>query len=160
MLGVDIDKAHAQLAQGAQLHGHIVHEGSALSRRGDDTTDNRLRLVVQIILLKQRLQPIAIDVECALDNAVAALVADGSALVLIAEQQAQRSEQNRLTRTRLSCDDIEVGVELKIEFVDQGVVLYRESSQHLIVVFRFYQQCGQQHRASTSGATPRHPRRR
>ena len=109
---MDINQPHAQIAQHAELHGHIVDKRTALARWRNHTADNRLRLIVEIILLEESLQTVAINIELSLDNTVALLIANCTALILIAKQQTQRTQKDRLTRTRFSRDDIQVGVKL------------------------------------------------
>ena len=125
-----INKTNAQLTQNGERHGHIIYKRTALARGCNHTTDDGLRLVVDIILLKDRLQTIPLNIEYSLNNATARLITQCAAIVLIAEQKAQRTEQYRLTRTRLTRDDIEVSVEFEIELLDQSIVLYGKSSEH------------------------------
>ena len=132
MLRMYIYQPHTQVAQHAELHGHIVDKRAALARWRNHTADNRLRLIVEVILLKESLQTVAIDIELSLDNAVALLIAYRATLVFIAEQQAQRTQKNRLTSTRLTSDDVQVGIKLKIEFINQSIILNSKSSQHIL----------------------------
>ena len=128
MLRMDIDQTHAQLAQNALTHGQIVDIRARFTRRGDHTTNGQRGVIVEIVLVEETLQTVALDIEHALDHAVTTLVTHRTTLGLIAEQQTERTEQDRLAGTRLTCDDIERAIELHFEAIDQHIIFNRERS--------------------------------
>ncbi len=125
---MDIDQAHAQLTQHALTNGQIVHIRARFTRRCDHTTNGQRGVVVEVVLVEKLLQAIALDIEHAFDHAVTALVAHSTTLGLIAKQQPERTEQDRLAGTRLTRDDIERAIELHFEAIDQHIIFNRERS--------------------------------
>ena len=125
MLRVYIHEVRTELLERSQLHGHIAHKGAALTRGSYDAAYGNLGLIVEVELLEEVLKVEPCDVERGLHHAVALEVLRSLTLVLGAKQQTQRTEEDGLTRTCLTSDDVEVLVPLYMERVDKGVVLYR-----------------------------------
>mgnify|MGYP000343696825 CR=1 FL=1 len=75
-----------------------------------------------------------------------------------AQQQSEGPQQDRLSRTRLPREDVQVWIEFQFERLDQGVILDFEALEHVSEAdFRFYRRCVRRLRFCTSGAAPRLP---
>jgi len=128
VLRVDVQQACAQFAQLRQLHGYVVDEGAALARRGDHARQGRFGGVVEVVLGEKRFQAASREVEGPLHRAVARCVLHRLPVVLGSEQQAQRAEQNGFSGPGLTRDDVQVGVQLHFELVDERVVFDRQTA--------------------------------
>ena len=128
VLRMDIHQAGAHLAELAERYGHVVDEGAALARRGDDPGQGRLCGVVEVVFGEIGFQSASLQVEGPLYRAVARGVLHGRSVVLGPQQQPEGAEQNRLAGTRFARDDVQVRVQLHFEFVDERVVFDRESA--------------------------------
>ncbi len=135
VLRVDVDQPLAQLAQAGERYGYIVDEGAALARGGDDAREGGLRGVVEVVLGEEGFQTGRCEVENSFDGAVARRILRRGRIVLAAEQQAERTQQDRLAGTRLARDDVQTGIEFHRQRVDQCVVFDREAAQHREVSF-------------------------
>ena len=62
------------------------------------------------------------EVEKPIDHAVAGRILEGRAVVLVAQQKAERTQQDGLSGSRFARDDVQMRVELHFEPVDQGVI--------------------------------------
>ena len=122
MLGVDVDKAFAQLSQYAQLHGHIANEGSTFARGRDYAADGNLLLPLQVVLFEPLFEGVAVNFKHTLHRTTATRIALHTALTLATQQQTQRTKQNGFTRTSLTRDDIQTTVEIDFEALDEGVI--------------------------------------
>ena len=125
---MDIHQAGAHLAELAERYGHVVDEGAALARRGDDPGQGCLCGVVEVVFGEIGFQSASLQVEGPLYRAVARGVLHGRSVVLGPQQQPEGAEQNRLAGTRFARDDVQVRVHLHFEFVDERVVFDRESA--------------------------------
>ena len=128
VLRVDVQQACAQFAQLRQLHGYVVDEGAALARRGDHARQGRFGGIVEVVLGEKRFQAASREVEGPLHRAVARCVLHRLPVVLGSEQQAQRAEQNGFSGPGLTRDDVQVGVQLHFELVDERVVFDRQTA--------------------------------
>ena len=128
VLRVDVQQACAQFAQLRQLHGYVVDEGAALARRGDHARQGRFGGIVEVVLGEKRFQTASREVEGPLHRAVARCVLHRLPVVLGSEQQAQRAEQNGFSGPGLTRDDVQVGVQLHFELVDERVVFDRQTA--------------------------------
>ena len=128
VLRVDVEQPRPEFAQLRQLHRHVVDECPALARGGDYARQGGLRGKVEVVLLEEVLQAAACEVEEPFDRAVVRGVLPGRSVVAGPEQQPQGAEQDRLPGARLSGDDIQPGVELHFELVDQHVVFNRQTA--------------------------------
>ena len=128
MLGVDIEQAPAQLLHRGERCGQVAHERTALAGRRDDASQDDLFVVVQLVLLEKRLQTEPPEREQPLHDAVFRSILHGRTVVLVAQQQPQRPQQNRLAGTRFTRYDVQMLVQLQFEVVDQRVIFNRQTS--------------------------------
>lgn len=84
--------------------------------------------IVQVVGLEKGAQTVGGDVEHPFDHAVALRVAQRSTLVLVAQQQPQRPQQDRLSGARLTRDDVQAGIEFDFERIDEDVVADRQTA--------------------------------
>ncbi len=128
VLRMDVDEPCAQFAQLRQLHGQVVDERTAFARRGQYAREDGLRRVVEVVFLEKGFQPEPVEVESALHHAVARRILDGRKVAAGAQQQPQRTQQDGFSGARLARDDVQPGVGLQNERVDQRVVFDRETA--------------------------------
>ena len=100
-----VDKSLAQLLEDGQRHGCVVDEGAALACGSNLSTHDALGVVLDVVLLEEGFERIAIDVECALHDAFRCSCAQCSGLSTLSCEQSYGSEENRLTGARLTRDD-------------------------------------------------------
>ena len=121
---MDVYESLAQLLQDAQRYGRVVDEGAALACRGYLTSHDALVVVLNVVLLEERLQVVPLNIEGALDNTFGCSSAYGGRLGTLSGEQADGTEQDRLSRTGLTGNDRESLGEVEVERLDESVVLY------------------------------------
>ena len=112
---MDVDDALAQQLQRGERYGGVVDEGTTLACGGNLAAHDALGVVLYLVVLKQRFQAVARDVEGALDDTLGGSCAYGSGLGTLAREQAYGTEEDRLTGTRLTCDDRETRGKVEVE---------------------------------------------
>ena len=100
-----VDKSLAQLLEDGQRHGCVVDEGAALACSCNLAAHDALGIILDVVLLKQVVKVVARDVKGALDDTFRSSGAYGCSLGTLTREQTDGTEKDRLTSTRLTCDD-------------------------------------------------------
>ena len=79
----------------------------------------------------QRRRRLLIELEQALDDTALGTGADRFGSHRCPQNRLQRTDQDRLTRSRLAGDDVESGAQFDVGALDQGKVFNVESDKHL-----------------------------
>ena len=125
MLGMDVEQSFAELAQVGNGRRRIVDERAALACCCQFAADDAVMPVeVEVVLLEEGIQSVAVEVELCLDDASVGSVLDHACLGSLAKQQGDGSEENALTGACLARDDRKAAIEAYVERSDEGVVLY------------------------------------
>ena len=125
---MDVDEVGTKLLEVGKLHRLVVDKGATLATWRDGATDDGVVVVVDVQLGKDLFEAEVGDIELSLHYAGTRAILYGCAVVLGSEQQRQCTHQNRLSGSRLTRDDVERGVELDFEVLDECVVLYKKSA--------------------------------
>ena len=104
---MDIDEAFAQLFQDNQRYRCIVDESATLTCGCNLTTHDAFGIILNLVLLKEFLEPIACNIESTFDNTFSSTGAYGCCLGALAREQANGTKQNRLTGTCLTSNNRE-----------------------------------------------------
>ena len=123
MLRVDINEAFAQLLQYTQRHGSVIDEGAALARSSDLAAHDTLVVVLNVILIEERLQVIARHIESSLDDTFRRTGTYSGRLGTLSGEQTDGSKQDRLTGTGLTRDHGKAFRQVKVKRLYERVVL-------------------------------------
>ena len=141
MLRVDIDKPRCKIAQLLQTDGGIVYKGTRFTIRQYLATYDCRRRIVDIEFVEQSFESVWLYIECRLYDTLTRSI-EGYLRIGTATQDKRKSSQNnRFTRTRLSCNDRQTIVEIDIETVDESVIVDSKIAKHTIeclFLFNFF----------------------
>ena len=124
MLRVYVDEAFAQLLEDGERHGGIIDEGTTLASSSDFATHKTFYIVLYFVFFEQSLKTISCNIKSSFDNALAGSATYGGSLGALACKQAYGAEKDGLTGARFTCDNREAFREIKVERLDESVVLY------------------------------------
>ena len=134
MLAVQVDEQPADLGEDRGAHGAAVDPRARATGGGDLALQHDERLLrVDAALVEQRgdLRPVA-DVEDAFDRRAIGAGANQVRAGALAEQQAERADDDRLARTRLAGQHVESARERQRERFDDGEVPDAQLGQHRV----------------------------
>ena len=121
---MDVDELFAQLFQHRQRYGRVVDKRPTLRRRNLPADDGVLRIVVDVVVRKERLQVVARQVEMSLNDTSICPLLDTLRVCTLTQQQTYGAENNTLSCTRLTCQHREPRIQLYIQFINQRKILY------------------------------------
>ena len=127
---MDINEPCAQLFEHNELHRQVIHIGPRLTRRGNHSSDGRGGRPLQVVLLKELLQAVGLHVKLRLNHTVAPTLFEGCNVGPIAQHKAQSTQQDTLTGTRLTCDNIQAGAQCHIEPLNECIVFNGQVAKH------------------------------
>ena len=124
VLGVNVDDTWSQSFEERKLYRGVVGESKTLGRRKDFPTENKEIVIVDIGLLEKRLQTETRDVETGLDDTLTLLVGQHGSIGPLSQQQAESTQHDTLSGTRLACDGNKAIPKMDIRLTDESVVFY------------------------------------
>ena len=124
MLRVNIHQHVAKLFQHRQCHRRVVDESAAFSCSSKLTTNNTIAsIVLDIVLVEERLHIIARQIEVCLDDTLFCPLFYCLRISTLTKQQSYRTKDDALTSTSLTSDDRESLVQRDIKLINQRKVL-------------------------------------
>jgi hypothetical protein len=115
VLSVQLDESVREFAQRSRRRERIVHEGPAATLCRDLAADDHLA---------------AVDLEDGLNAGGIGARAHQVARRPPAEKEADRLDQDRLARARLASEDVQAGLELDLDLIDDREIADRQVPQH------------------------------
>ena len=131
VLPVDVDERASDLGEDSGVDRRAVDPGAG-ARGGDLALEHDHRVVdVDAVPVEQRadLRPLG-DVERALDRRAVGTAADHIGAGALAEEKAERSDDDRLPRSRFAGEHVEAGRERQREHFDDREVPDSQLAQH------------------------------
>ena len=132
VLAVQVDRVRRDLAEHVERRRRVVDERAAAGG-GDLAADDEHAVLagVDAVLLEERGQAAFVGVvELPFDDRLLRARPQRLGRGAVAEEQAERTEQDRFARARLPRDDVEPAVELDLELVDERVVADVKRAEH------------------------------
>ena len=130
VLRMDVDEAQRQLPQQSQVNGRIVDKGARLARGQDFAPKYGNGIVIEVVFGEKGFQPKAFHLESPFHNAFPVRMAQAPRIGTGTQDQRQRTQNDRLSGTGLTRNDVQSGLKADRQLVNQGIVGNGQSGKH------------------------------
>lgn len=135
MLRMYVHQSGCHFRQFVQGHRRVVDKGSRTPGRAYLSAQDAMLVVpINIVALAELFEMTVIsftDSKGGLDDTLSICLTDGTGVGSSAQDKRESAEHNRLACSRLAGNDVEAGMKVYIDEVNQGIIGYMERLEHI-----------------------------